>query len=114
MRHTLYEASANWVWNVHEHNWDGTSGLLQRCNRHAAHTHNYVRRERDQFRRVASKVVEIAPNVSNFNLEIAADRPPQLLKGLRKDFASRFCLWVVSPKDLEHANDACALGRLRC
>ena len=90
MRHALYEAGAYRIWNVHENNRDGTSGLLQRCNCNTADTHNDVGLERDQFRRVASKVVEIAPNVSNFNLEIAADRPTQLLKGLRKDFAFAF------------------------
>ena len=53
-------------------------------------------------------MVEIAPNVPNFNLEIATT-PSQLLKGLRKDRASCFRLWIVRPKDLEYANDACAL-----
>ena len=116
MRHPLHEASANWVWNVHEHNRDGTSGLLQRRNCHSADAHDDVRRERDQFRRVASKVVEIAPNISSFNLQIVANRPTQLLERLRKNFASCFCLWIVSPKDFENANEACALGclGLRC
>src|SRR5262249_17968915 len=49
-------------------------------------------------------------------LKIATNLPSQLLKGLRKDFASCFRLWVVNPKDLKYSNDACALGRLciRC
>jgi hypothetical protein len=38
-------------------------------------------------------------------LEIAANRPPRLLKRLRKDFASRFCLCIGGPKDFENAND---------
>ena len=116
VRHALYEASTNWVWNVHEYNRDGTSGLLQRRNGHAARAYDYIRCERDQFCRVATKIFEIASNVSSFNLKIATNLPSQLLKGLRKDFASCFRLWVVSPKDLKYSNDAFALGRLciRC
>src|SRR6516162_904549 len=116
VRHALYEASTNWVWNVHEYNRDGTSGLLQRRNGHAARAYDYIRCERDQFCRVATKIFEIASNVSSFNLKIATNLPSQLLKGLGKDFASCFRLWVVSPKDLKYSNDACALGRLciRC
>src|SRR5262245_34185421 len=116
MRHALYEASTNWVWNVHEYNRDGTSGLFQRRNGHASTAYDYIRCERDQFCRVATKMFEIASNVSSFNLKIATNLPSQLLKGLRKDFASCFRLWVVNPKDLKYSNDACALGRLciRC
>jgi hypothetical protein len=110
--HALYETGTNWIRNIHEHNRDSTSGLLQRRNCHAAYAYDYVWRERDQFRRVAAKMVEIASNVPSFNLEIAANGPSQLLKGFRKDRASYFRLWIVRPKDLEYANDACALGRL--
>src|SRR5262249_32757758 len=90
MRHALDEASANWVWNVHKNDRDSTSGLLQRRDCYTADAHNDVRRERNQFRRVAAKVVEIASDVPSFNLKIAANCPAQLLKSLRKDCASRF------------------------
>src|SRR5262252_6555927 len=113
MRHILYEASTDWVWNIHEHNRNGTSGLLQRRNCHTADAHDDVWRQRDQFCRIASQVVEIAPNVATFDLEIVANRPTQPLKRLRKGFASRFCLRIVRPKDFENANDAGAFGRLR-
>src|SRR5262249_52510229 len=82
VRHALYEASTNWVWNVHEYNRDCTSGLLQRRNGHAATAYDYIRCERDQFFRVATKMFEIASNVSSFNLKIATNLPSQLLKGL--------------------------------
>src|SRR5215472_7960135 len=61
-------------------------------------------------------MIAIAPNVPSFNLEIAANRPAQLLKCLCKELASCFRLRIVRPKDFEYANDACALGRLciRC
>ena len=114
--HALYEAGTNRIWDIHEYNRDGASGLLQRRNCHTAYTYNYVRRERNQFRRVAAKVVVVAPKVPSFNLEIAANRPAQLLKCSGKDLASCFRLRIVRPKDFEYANDACALGRLciRC
>src|SRR5262245_6571881 len=114
--HALYEAGPNRIWNIHEYNRDGASGLLQRRNCHTAYTYNYVRRERNQFLRVAAKLVAIGPNVPSFNLEIAAKRPAQLLKGLCKVLASCFRLRIVGPKDFEYANDAHAIGRLciRC
>ena len=34
--HALYETGTNWIRNIHEHNRDSTSGLLQRRNCHAA------------------------------------------------------------------------------
>ena len=43
---------------------------------HTAYAKDHVRRECDQLRRVAAKTVEIAPNLTNFDLQIAADRPP--------------------------------------
>src|SRR5262249_41999897 len=86
--HALYEAGTNRIWDIHEYNRDGASGLLQRRNCHTAHTYNYVRRERNQFRSVAAKMIAIAPNVPSFNLEIAANRPAQLLKCLCKELAS--------------------------
>jgi len=41
---------------------------LQRRNCNATYAYDYVRCERDQFRRVAAKEVEIASNVPSFNL----------------------------------------------
>ena len=68
VRHALYEASTNRIWNIHEHNRDGTSGLLQRRNCHAAYAYDHVRRERDQFRRVAAEDCRDRPQRSRFNL----------------------------------------------
>ena len=89
---------------------------MQRRNCHTAYAYDYVRRECDQFRRVAAKAGEIAPSVSNFNLEITANRPSQLLKGLLKDRGSGLPLWIVGLKEIEYANKAWASGRLslRC
>jgi len=71
----LDEASANRIWNVHEHDRDSASGLLQRRTRQTAFAYDHVWRECDQLRRVATKTVEIAPNLTGFDLQIAADLP---------------------------------------
>jgi hypothetical protein len=61
-------------------------------------------------------MVEIASNVSDFGLEIVANRPTQLLQCLRKNLVSRFWHRIVARKDVENADDARALARLglRC
>src|SRR5262249_47187244 len=114
--HTLYEASANRVGSVHEYDRDGASPLLHRRNRHAADAYDDVWRKRDQLRSVARQMVEIASNVSDFDLEIVANRPTQLLQCLRKNLGSRFWHRIVARKDVENADDARALARLglRC
>ena len=74
--HTFDEASTNRIGDVHEHDRDSTRGLLQRRSRQTAYAKDHVRRECDQLRRVAANAVEISPNLSGFNLQIAADSPP--------------------------------------
>src|SRR5262245_35308132 len=76
VRHTFDETSTNRIGNVHEHDRDSARGLLQRRNRYTAYAKDRVRRECDQLRRVAAKAVEIAPDPTGFDLQIAADRPP--------------------------------------
>src|SRR5262245_66468707 len=74
--HAFDEAGTNRIGNVHEHDRDRTGGLLQRRNRYTAYAKDHVRRECDQLLRVAAKAVAIDPNLTGFDLQIAADRPP--------------------------------------
>src|SRR5262245_47627873 len=74
--HAFDEAGTNRIGNVHEHDRDRTGGLLQRRNRYTAYAKDHIRRECDQLRRVAAKAVEIASNLTDVDLQIAADRPP--------------------------------------
>ena len=46
------------------------------ASRYAAYAQDHVWRECDQLRRVAAKAIEIVPNLTGFDLQIAADRPP--------------------------------------
>jgi hypothetical protein len=76
VRHALDETSTHRIGNVHKHDGDGPSCLLQRRNRYAADAKDDVRCESDQLCRIAAKAVDIAPNLTDFDLQISADRPP--------------------------------------
>jgi hypothetical protein len=73
--HTFDETSTNRIGNVHEDDRDSTRGLLQRRSRQTAYAKDHVRRECDQLRRITAKAVDVTPNLTDFDLEIAADRP---------------------------------------
>jgi hypothetical protein len=49
---------------------------LQRCNRYGADAKDDVRREGDQLCGVTASAVDIAANLTGFDLQIAPDRPP--------------------------------------
>jgi hypothetical protein len=55
--HTFDEASSDWIGSIHKHDRDRTSGPLQRRYQLTAYGNDDVRRERDQFRRVAINTV---------------------------------------------------------
>ena len=50
--------------------------LLQWSDGRTADGHDHVRRESYQLRRIAATTVGIAADLTNFDLEIAADHPP--------------------------------------
>ena len=76
MRHALDDAGTHRISNVHKHDGDSASRMLQPCNRYAAVAKDDVWREGDQLCGVTAKAVEIAANLTVFDLQIAADRPP--------------------------------------
>src|SRR6516165_1666645 len=73
--------------------------------------------------KMAAKAVDIAANVTGFDLQIAGytaelvalapDDPPQLLKSLLENSGPCFRFRIVRFEDVEYANDAYALGGLR-
>ena len=103
--HVLHEARADRIGNVHEDNRNCTRGLLQCAHRYAANAQDYVGSERGKFRGVTAKAVDVAADLTDFDLKIAAALPPQLFKGFLKDFQPNLCLRIVLSKDVEHADD---------
>jgi hypothetical protein len=87
--------------------------LLQRAYRYAANAEDYIGSERGKLRGVTAKAVDIAADLTAFNLEIAAGLPPQLFKSFLKDCKPNLCLRIVLSKNVEDTDEAHALTLLR-
>ena len=86
VRHVLHEARTDRIRNIHEHNWNSPRGLLQCADRDAANAQDYVGSERGKLRGVTAKAVDIATDLTAFDLKIAAALPTQLSEGFVKEF----------------------------
>lgn len=74
-RQALDEACADRVGQIHEHDWDGLGRLLHRPHSQTADGHDYVRRERNQFRRVSTDGSGLAAGPAIIDLQVSADHP---------------------------------------
>jgi hypothetical protein len=83
-RQALDPSAADRIDRVHEHNRDGATRLLQRAHNRPTRSQDDIRRERDQFRCVAAKAIEIACAPAVFDPHVAADGPTQLRQPLRE------------------------------
>jgi len=73
--HTFDEASSDWIGSIHKHDRDRMSGPLQRRYQLTAYGNDDVRRERDQFRRVAINTFDLqwlVPPVSEVILSLVS------------------------------------------
>ena len=113
MRHVLHEARPDRIGNIHEDNWNSPRGLLQCAHRDAANAQDYVGSERGKLRGVTAKAVDIAADLTAFDLKIATALPTQLSKGFVEDFQPSLCLRIVLSKDVEDADEPYALTLLR-
>jgi hypothetical protein len=113
VRHVLHEARPDRIGNVHEDNWNSARGLLHCAHRYAANAQDYVGSERGKLCGVTAKAVDIATDLTAFDLEIAAALPPQLFKGFLQDYKPNLCLRIVLSKDVEDTDEAHALTLLR-
>jgi hypothetical protein len=87
--------------------------LLHCAHRYAANAQDYVGSERGKLCGVTAKAVDIATDLTAFDLEIAAALPPQLFKGFLQDYKPNLCLRIVLSKDVEDTDEAHALTLLR-
>ena len=60
-----------------------------------------------------SKAIDIATDLTAFDLEITATLPPQLFEGALQDYKPNLCLRIVLSKDVQDTDDAHALALLR-
>ena len=69
---------------VHEHDRHGAACLLKRAHDRPGGSQDDIRRERDQFRSVSAKAIEIAGAPAVFDPHVAADDPAQFGQPLRE------------------------------
>jgi hypothetical protein len=77
-----------------------TIGMVRGCllhwrGRDAAHGHDDIRRECNQFGRVLTNAVGLATSKAIIDLQVSADCPAQLLESLRKYRAPHLCLRIA-------------------
>jgi hypothetical protein len=83
-REAFHPTAADWIDGRLEYDWDGAAHLLQGANDRARGPNDDIRRERDQFRRVFAKAIEIARSPAVFDAHVAANSPTAFLEPLRE------------------------------
>src|SRR4051812_45458941 len=113
MGHALDKPSNNGIGSVYENDRNSIGSLLEHPNHRAAYREYHVGRERNQFLCVAMSAVDFAPNLTDFDLEIAAYHPSKLLQILleQRDPCLRFR--IIRSERGKHANVTHALQLLR-
>jgi hypothetical protein len=108
----LNEAGADRVGRLHEHDWDGLGRLQQQRSGRGPNDQKDVRCERNQFRRGTADRSGLTARQAMFDLQVSANRPPQLLEALLKQRCSYLCLRIVGCEWDEHADASHALALL--
>ena len=104
------EASAHWIGNGHEHDWQRASGPLQRRHSLGSDAQNDIRRNRDQLRRVFAVPLDIVLAPADVEPNIAAVVPAQLLEGLLESHDGRLTVGIARCNIHQHADAPHLIG----
>ena len=77
-------AAADRIGDIHEHDWHGSARLLQRPHDRTARSQDDFRGECDQFGRVLTNAIGIAPAPAGIDSQVVAFAPAQFLQPSQK------------------------------
>src|SRR5262249_26228860 len=112
-RQARNESAADWVDGCHKHDWNGAARLLQRPDDRAGRGDDHIRRERDKFRRVSAKAVEIPRPPAIVDPYVVAADPAAFLQSLCERGDARRSFRIVRSHAHEHPNASHPPGLLR-